>query len=593
MNDNSVHDWLDRFSRAAADSTFGDAGELFRDEVLWRDLVSLTWNIHTAEGKDAVLKGLSETVPKAAATNWARDGEPTITDGITESWFTFETAVARGRGQVRLVEGKALTLYTGITELKGHEEKSGPSREKGIEHGAVPGRVSYGERREAEVNDLGTAVQPYCLIVGAGQCGIGLGARLRRLGVPTLIIDRHEQTGDAWRDRYDSLCLHDPVWYDHMPYLPFPDDWPVFTPKDRMGDWLEMYARVLELNIWNSTECQHAEFDETDGTWRVEVIRNGEPITLRPTQLVFAAGLLGKPRLPVIPGAESFAGVQYHSNDHRSASGFRGKKAVVLGASNSAHDICIDLWEQGADVTMIQRSSIHVVRSHTLVETMLGPLYSEAAVAAGIDVDQADLIRATVPYRLLPMTQIPLWEAVREQESDFYARLSAVGFQLDFAEDGGGVLMKAMRTATGFYIDEGASGLIADRQIGLRHGSIAEIKKHSLVLTDGEELPADVIVYATGYESGADFIADVVSPEIADRVGRIWGLGAGMDGDPGPWEGELRNMWKPTAQPNFWVHGGGLALSRFHSIFLALQLKARFEKIDTPVYGLAPVHHTR
>ncbi|TIP35385.1 MAG: NAD(P)/FAD-dependent oxidoreductase, partial [Mesorhizobium sp.] len=80
-------------------------------------------------------------------------------------------------------------------------------------------------------------------------------------------------------------------------------------------------------------------------------------------------------------------------------------------------------------------------------------------------------------------------------------------------------------------------------------------------------------------------VAGIVSREVADKVGPCWGLGSGVKGDPGPWQGELRNMWKPTAQEALWFHGGNLALSRFYSKFVALQLKARMEGIATPVYG--------
>ena len=48
-----------------------------------------------------------------------------------------------------------------------------------------------------------------------GQGGLALGARLRRLGVPTIVLERNARAGDNWRRRYKSLCLHDPVWYDH------------------------------------------------------------------------------------------------------------------------------------------------------------------------------------------------------------------------------------------------------------------------------------------------------------------------------------------------------------------------------------------
>jgi putative flavoprotein involved in K+ transport len=114
-----------------------------------------------------------------------------------------------------------------------------------------------------------------------------------------------------------------------------------------------------------------------------------------------------------------------------------------------------------------------------------------------------------------------------------------------------------------------------------------------LVLSDGTELPADLIVYATGYGSMNGWAARIISQEVADKVGKCWGLGSGTANDPGPWEGELRNMWKPTRQPSLWFHGGNLHQSRHYSQFLSLQIKARMEGISTPVYGMGEVHHLK
>ena len=132
------------------------------------------------------------------------------------------------------------------------------------------------------------------LVIGGGQGGIALGARLRQLGVPAIVVDKHERPGDQWRKRYKSLCLHDPVWYDHLPYLPFPANWPVFAPKDKIGDWLEFYTRVMEVPYWSKTTCLSASFDAEAGRWTVEVDRDGERLTLHPTQLVLATGHVGQ-----------------------------------------------------------------------------------------------------------------------------------------------------------------------------------------------------------------------------------------------------------------------------------------------------------
>jgi len=153
-------------------------------------------------------------------------------------------------------------------------------------------------------------------------------------------------------------------------------------------------------------------------------------------------------------------------------------------------------------------------------------------------------------------------------------------------------LMKALRTGSGYYIDVGASDLVASGEIKLKVGvEVREVRERSVLFSDGSELPADLIVYATGYRSMNALVAKLVSNEVAERIGRCWGYGSGTPGDPGPWEGEVRNLWKPTVQPGLWFHGGNLHLSRHYSLYLALQLKARLEGIPTPVYGLQAVHH--
>jgi putative flavoprotein involved in K+ transport len=588
-----VSEWLADLGAALERGDAEAAAALFGADSYWRDLVTFTWNITTAEGNARVRQMIAHAVIPAKPSAWQLEGEATEANGVTEGWIRFETEVARGYGHVRLIGGKAWTLLTTLTELKGYEERRGPMRDRGVEHGVYPGRKTWLEQRRQEEAELGFLAQPYVVIVGGGQGGIALGARLRRLNVPTILIEKHERPGDFWRKRYKSLCLHDPVWYDHLPYLPFPDHWPVFCPKDKIADWLEMYTKVMELNYWGSTECKRAHYDDAKQEWRVEVVRNGEPMTLRPRQLVLATGSLGVPHMPSVPGMERFQGDLHHSSKHPGPDGYRGKKAVVIGSSTSAHDICAALWEEGADVTMVQRSATLVVRTDTLLELGFGPLYSEAALQAGITTERADLTVASRPYRTLPALQTPMWEEIKRRDAGFYARLERAGFQLDFGEDGSGLAVMGQRRGGGFYIDVGASELIADGRIKLKSQvGVERIEERSLVFTDGSALPADLIVFATGYGSMNGWVEQLISKEVADKVGKCWGLGSDTRYDPGPWEGELRNMWKPTHQEGLWFHGGNLHLSRHYSQYLSLQLKARMEGIPTPVYGLGPVHHT-
>ncbi|ALI28241.1 Flavin-containing monooxygenase [Mycolicibacterium fortuitum] len=587
--------WLADFESALADRDIERVVGKFATDSFWRDLVSFTWNLKTVEGRDGIADMLTARLHDTDPSRFRTSETPTEEfDGehvVTSAFIEFETAAGRGKGHLRLRDELGWTLLTTLQELKGHEERKGANRPLGAVHGSDPDRRSWAEKRLDEDLTLGYTEQPYTVVIGGGQGGIALGARLRQLGVPTIVVDQHERPGDQWRKRYKSLCLHDPVWYDHLPYLPFPANWPVFAPKDKIGDWLEFYTRVMEVPYWSSTTCVSASYDEGEQRWTVEVNRNGEPVTLRPVQLVLATGMSGKPSIPTLPGQEVFRGDQHHSSHHPGPDQYVGKRVVVIGSNNSAHDICKALYENYVDVTMVQRSSTHVVKSESLMELGLGDLYSERAVAAGMTTEKADLTFASLPYRIMADFQRPIYDAIRQRDKDFYARLEAAGFDLDFGDDDSGLFMKYLRRGSGYYIDVGACELIADGSIKLAHGEVDRLTENSVILADGTELPADVVVYATGFGSMNGWAADLISQEVADRIGKVWGLGSGTTKDPGPWEGEQRNMWKPTQQPNLWLHGGNLHQSRHYSLYLALQLKARYEGLATPVYGLQEVHH--
>jgi putative flavoprotein involved in K+ transport len=585
--------FLGKFDRALSTGDIDAAVAMFGAESYWRDLVAFTWNIRTMEGRDQVRDMLTHCLKRVKPRDWqVAEGEiATEADGVLESWISFETEIARGYGLIRIKDGVIWTLLTTMAELKGHEEKAGFTRALGARHGVNPGAKTWKELRDEEAEKLGYETQPYVLILGGGQGAIGLGARLRQLGVPTIIVEKNERPGDSWRKRYKSLCLHDPVWYDHMPYLDFPKNWPVFSPKDKIGDWLEMYAKVMELNYWTKTTAKSAKFDPNKKEWTVVVDRGGKKVTLRPKQLVFATGMSSKPVLPKFKGMKTFKGDQHHSSAHPGPDAYKGKKVVVIGSNNSAHDICAALYEAGVDVTMVQRSSTHISRSNTLMEITLGDLYSERAVRSGMTTAKADLVFASLPYGLLSSLQKPVYDKIREVDAKFYAALEKAGFKVDFGDDESGLFLKYLRRGSGYYIDVGASQLIIDGKIKLASGQVEEITPKGVKLDNGKEIPADVIVYATGYGSMNGWVADICGQEMADKVGKVWGLGSNTKKDPGPWEGELRNVWKPTQQEALWFHGGNLHQSRHYSQFLALQLKARLEGIPTPVYGLQDVHH--
>jgi putative flavoprotein involved in K+ transport len=173
---------------------------------------------------------------------------------------------------------------------------------------------------------------------------------------------------------------------------------------------------------------------------------------------VLATGMSGFPKIPQIPGARDFRGTIVHSSAFEDGARWRGKKCVVVGASTSAHDICAEPGEHGAQATMVQRSSVIVATSEALLEYAWGRLYSEAALARGITTDLADLTVASVPHKAPAFAaNSPLYETIAKRDAWLYDGLSRAGFLHDFGPDGSGIHTCYLRRGAGYYIETGAS----------------------------------------------------------------------------------------------------------------------------------------
>jgi putative flavoprotein involved in K+ transport len=546
-------DWVARFDAALAAGDPAGVADLFVRDSWWRDLLALTWDLRTCSGAGVIGGRLAA----AAAESGAR-GFTLAPRGASERGFfvEFATAAGRGVGFVRLKDGRAWTVLTALDSLTGRPEATGPRRPVGDE---APG-VTWPQRRAREAEFLDG--DPAVLVVGAGQCGLALAARLGRLGVPTLLVERNARVGDNWRGRYASLVLHDPVWFDHMPYLPFPPSWPVFAPKDKLADWLESYAAALELNVWCSSRILAAAWDEGAARWTVRVGRaDGTERELRPAHLVLATGLNGVPVAPQLPGAESFGGTVCHSSAFVGAQGWAGRRAVVVGTGSSAHDIAEELFHAGADVTMLQRSPSYVLSRDNATKVLFAGLYEEG----GPPTADADLMAVSMPWPLATVLRRRTTEVLAKLDADLLAGLESAGFGLDFGPDGGGILALVLSRGGGYYIDTGASRLIAERRIALRRGAASSLTPGGLRLADGSELPADLVVLATGYRSMRSAARAILGDAVAERCGPAWGL----DG-----EGEIQGMWRRTGQPGLWLMGGNLQMGRIFSSYVALQIAA-------------------
>ncbi|AEO68364.1 uncharacterized protein THITE_2117853 [Thermothielavioides terrestris NRRL 8126] len=392
------------------------------------------------------------------------------------------------------------------------------------------------------------------------------------LGVPALAIDKNRAVGDNWRKRYHQLVLHDPVWYDHMPYIPFPESWPIFTPKDKLGDWFESYVKALDLNVWTQSELVSGSWDAAKGEWTAVVKRvredgQTETRTLHPKHLIMATGHSGKKFMPSVPGMDGFKGdLLCHSSEFPGAreSG-RGKKAVVVGACNSSMDICQDYFEKGYDVTMVQRSSTNVVSSDGVLKVLQGDLYEEGSRPA----EDADITVWGWPSAVLKAIEVDHTTTLRERDKEILDGLERAGFKTDSGPHGGGLYCKYLQRGGGYYIDVGGAKLIIDGKVKVKHGlEVAQVLPNGLKLEDGSELEADEIVFATGYMNMKETARGILPDAVLDKVGDVWGWND---------EGEMRTIWTESGHPGLWFHGGNMAFCRYYSRLVALQILARLK----------------
>ncbi len=578
----AAESWLSAFGTALSTADTGALASLMYPDSHWRDLLAFTWHISTVSGPDDISTALANSAddlePQSFSIDYDAAPPRMVMRGgrqdVLETIFRFTTKTGQCSGVLRMVADeadagrlKAWTILTALDEISGFEESIGTARPTGEAYSRDFKGPNWLDRRNIAIAYEDR--DPEVLVVGGGQAGLSIAARLTQLGVDTLIVDREERVGDNWRKRYHALVLHNQVHVNHLPYMPFPPNWPTYIPKDKLAGWFEYYAEAMELNFWTETEFSGGAYDETDGRWTVELKQPGGTRTLRPRHVVMATSVTGIPNLPTIPTLDQFKGEVIHSSAYTGAQSRKDKRVLIIGTGTSAHDMAQDLQSNGATVSLIQRGATSIINVEPSAQLPY-TLYDE-----GLSLETADLIATATPYEPLKAVHTAMAEESTRLDEDMLEALEKVGFRIDH-EDKTGWQFKFMNRGGGYYFNVGCSDLIIDGKVGLiQFDDIDTFVAEGAKLKNGDVVAADTVILATGFKGQEENVKRLLGNDVAERIGPIWGFGDDSQ--------ELRNLWMRTKQPGLWFIAGSFAQCRIFSKYLALQIKACQQGMIEPV----------
>ncbi|WWC60054.1 uncharacterized protein I303_102617 [Kwoniella dejecticola CBS 10117] len=547
---------------------------LFMKHGVWRDRALFTWDYRTFNFREHILKAASDLLPKTPVSKVTLiEPSPKIERpypdlSFVQAHISLNTDIAGGTALINIISTKdgykIWTLNSTLESLHGFPEI--PERD-----GHMTGPHAWDTQRSMDLELEG--VEPDVLIVGGGQNGLMLAARLKALGVNALIVERNKRIGDNWRGRYEALSLHLPHWADHFAYMPYPRHWPTYCPAAKLADWFEWYVSAMELFVWIDSSVTNAHQD-ANGGWTVDVSRGGKGTrTFHPKQLVMATSLAGVPYAPKIPGSEKFKGTIRHSTEHDSSREWVGKKALVVGTSSSGFDTSYDFARRGVDVTILQRSPTYIMSLTHSVPRILGVYKPEDGKRPDLEV--ADRIAYGMPVGPSEEMGRRLGAELTELDHDLLQGMEDRGFKTWRGQRSTSTQTLGYTKNGGFYFDAGACEQIINGNIKVEQGYIDHFTEDTVVLNGDREQKYDIVILATGFSNTIDSVRKTLGDEVADRFNPIWGMNE---------EGELNSAWRDTGVPNMWLMVGTLQAARYHSKMVALRIKAKLEGVSPEPY---------
>ncbi|KAK0642223.1 hypothetical protein B0T16DRAFT_421192 [Cercophora newfieldiana] len=566
----------------------------FPSQSYWKDQFALTYNTRTfCSARTAAANLLATARLRGIPGGFQLQGDPNLlpvspTLQWLDCYMSFKTSSpgAKASGRVLLlphandgtIEWKIWILSTWLDGLDIQPEDESLLKSPG--------------RDLQEVQKIETDV----VIIGGGNAGAGLAARLKALAVESVILERNANPGDSWALRYDSLRFHVPTSICDMPYMAYPKE--TYTPgrlsKDDLAAQLRRFIETFHLNTIHSAKIESTTFNPATKLWEVTFLTGPDtpPRVVVAKHLVQATGFSSqKPYMPSLPNSALYKGISLHSASYKNPSSSLPNisSVAIIGSANTAFDVLVDLADvqPPIDITIVVRSPTYIVPESYAFDPRGFGAYDFLPLAV------ADRNFNTLPTTVATAMVAGLFYLLASQEPDRYAKLAEVGFPVrDSTHPDENVAYNLNEKGGGHYVDIGGTKILEEGRAKVKNGEPVEWTERGLRFADGSEVVVDAVVWCTGYDDKnvKKVVEEVLGgkPEgetengilgpkqIAERVDATGGMDI---------EGEVRGMWKRTlGMENYWVMGGHTAQHRWFSSFLALQIKAELEGILPPAY---------
>ncbi len=194
------------------------------------------------------------------------------------------------------------------------------------------------------------------IIIGAGPAGLAAAACLKQAGLEYILLEKSNQLGNAWRNHYERLHLHTVKQWSHLPFKPFPDNYPTYVPRQKVVDYLDEYAKEFKIKPIFGEEVKHVK--KSNGHWEL-IEKSGKKYLTN--NVIISTGMNSNPKIPAWKGQENFNGEFIHSAFYKNPKPYLEKKTLVIGIGNTGAEIALDLSEHNVETYISVRGEISLV----------------------------------------------------------------------------------------------------------------------------------------------------------------------------------------------------------------------------------------